>query len=113
MEKTHHSIRDWAPDDRPREKLISKSATSLSDAELISILLKSGTPKRSALELAREIMVLSQNNLQELGKLSVKEIMQVKGVGSAKAATLVAALELGTTAAIWCCTRQTSGKTQQ
>lgn len=95
MEKTHHSIRNWAPDDRPREKLLNKSAASLSDAELISILLKSGTPKKSALELAREIMVLSQNNLQELGKLSAKEIMQVKGIGSAKAATLVAALELG------------------
>ena len=95
MEITHHAIRDWAPDDRPREKLLSKSAASLSDAELISILLKSGTPKRSALELAREIMVLSQNNLQELGKLSAKEIMQIKGIGSAKAATLVAALELG------------------
>jgi DNA repair protein RadC len=95
MEKLHRSIRDWAPDDRPREKLLTKSAANLSDAELISILLKSGTPKSSALELAREVMVLSQNNLQELGKLSAKEIMQVKGIGSAKAATLVAALELG------------------
>jgi DNA repair protein RadC len=95
MGQTHRSIRDWAPDDRPREKLLMKSAANLSDAELISILLKSGTPKRSALELAREVMVLSQNNLQELGKLSAKEIMQVKGIGSAKAATLVAALELG------------------
>ncbi|MHA4845232.1 RadC family protein [Flavitalea antarctica] len=95
MDTPHRSIRDWAPDDRPREKLLTKSAANLSDAELVSILLKSGTPKNSALELARQVMALSQNNLQELGKLSAKEIMQVKGIGSAKAATLVAALELG------------------
>src|SRR5687767_3990321 len=95
MDTPHRSIRDWAPDDRPREKLLTKSAANLSDAELVSILLKSGTPNNSALELARQVMALSQNNLQELGKLSVKEIMQVKGIGSAKAATLVAALELG------------------
>jgi len=95
MQAQNYSIKDWAPDDRPREKLLSKSAASLSDAELISILFKSGTPKRSALELGREVMLLSRNNLQELGKLSAREIMKVKGVGEAKAATLVAALELG------------------
>src|SRR5688500_9262275 len=95
MQAQNYSIKDWAVDDRPREKLLSKSPSSLSDAELIAILIKSGTPKRSALELAREVMLLCRNNLQELGKLSIKEIIQVKGIGEAKAATLVAALELG------------------
>ena len=95
MQAQNYSIKNWAADDRPREKLLSKSPASLSDTELIAILIKSGTPKRSALELAREIMLLSRNNLQELGKLSIKEIIQVKGIGEAKAATLVAALELG------------------
>jgi DNA repair protein RadC len=95
MQAQNYSIKDWAADDRPREKLLSKSAATLSDAELISILFKSGTPKRSALELAREVLLLCSNNLQELGKLSAKEIMRIKGVGDAKAATLVAALALG------------------
>ncbi|MET0298166.1 MAG: DNA repair protein RadC [Flavitalea sp.] len=95
MQAQNYSIKQWASDDRPREKLLSRSAAALSDAELIAILFKSGTPKRSALELGRELMLLSKNNLQELGKLTVKEMMQVKGVGEAKAATLVAALELG------------------
>jgi DNA repair protein RadC len=95
MQAQNYSIKDWAVDDRPREKLLSKSAAMVSDAELVAILFKSGTPKRSALELAREVLQLGQNNLQELGKLSAKEIMRIKGVGEAKAATLVAALELG------------------
>ncbi len=95
MQAQNYAIKDWAPDDRPREKLLSKSATVLSDSELIAILLKSGTPNRSALQIAREILLISENNLQELGKLSLKEMMKVKGVGEAKAATLIAALELG------------------
>jgi len=95
MQAQNYAIKDWAPDDRPREKLLSKSANALSDSELIAILLKSGTPNRSALQIAREILLISENNLQELGKLSLKEIMKVKGVGEAKAATLIAALELG------------------
>jgi DNA repair protein RadC len=95
MQAENYSIKDWAKDDRPREKLLSKSPSSLSDSELLAILFKSGTPRRSALQLAREVLMLGQNNLQELGKLSVAEIMRVKGIGEAKAATLIAALELG------------------
>ncbi len=95
MQAQNYSIKHWAADDRPREKLLSKSANALSDSELVAILIKSGTPNRSALQLAQEILQIGNNNLQELGKLSLKEIMRVKGIGEAKAATLVAALELG------------------
>ncbi len=89
------SIKFWSEDDRPREKLRSKGPESLSNSELIAILLHSGTRYKSAIELAKEIMLLSSNNLSELGKLSIKELMKVKGIGDAKAITIAAAMELG------------------
>ena len=95
MQGQKHSIKEWAKDDRPREKLLSKNPTALSDSELIAILIRSGTPDRSAVEVAKEILQLGKNNLQELGKVSLRELMKIKGIGQAKAITIAAALELG------------------
>jgi len=91
---TYISIKNWADDDKPREKLISKGRGSLSDAELIAILIGSGTKTKSAVELAKEILAHNNNNLVELGRQSVKELTQFKGIGEAKAISIVAALEL-------------------
>lgn len=95
MQERNYSIKSWAKDDRPREKLLSKSPISLSDAELLAILLNNGNRDRSALDLARDLMQLCRNNLQELGKLSVFDLMKVKGIGEAKAVIITAAMELG------------------
>jgi DNA repair protein RadC len=89
------AIKTWAPDDRPREKMMLKGPDSLSHSELLAILLNNGNKGQSALDIAREIMKLGKGNLQELGRLSLKELQQVKGVGPAKAITVMAALELG------------------
>jgi len=95
MQAENYSIKHWAKDDKPREKLLSKSATSLSDSELIAILINHGTREKSALDLAKEILLLGKNNLNELGKLSVDQLMTIKGIGTAKAVSIAAALELG------------------
>ena len=89
------SIKNWAIDDRPREKLFAKGGAALSDSELLAILINTGSKKKSAVELAKEILWLGKNNLNELGKLSVKDFMKINGIGEAKAITLSAALELG------------------
>jgi DNA repair protein RadC len=89
------SIKSWAEEDRPREKLCLKGKHSLADAELIAILLGSGTAEESAVELSRRILAGAGNNLQELGRLTVADLMQYKGIGEAKAVTIVAAMELG------------------
>ena len=89
------SIKNWAIDDRPREKLFTKGATVLSDSELLAILINTGSKNKSAVELAKEVLLLGKNNLNELGKLSVNDLMAIKGIGEAKAITLAAALELG------------------
>jgi DNA repair protein RadC len=89
------SIKNWAEADRPREKLLEKGRSALSDAELIAILLGSGTKDLTAVELAKKILHHVGNDLNKLGKLSIKELMQHKGVGQAKAITIAAALELG------------------
>jgi DNA repair protein RadC len=90
------SIKAWAEDDRPREKLLLKGPSALSDAELLAILIHSGTSKYSALALAQEVLKKADNNLHELGRLSVKEIqLPGKGLGAARAITIAAALELG------------------
>ncbi|MCU0386123.1 MAG: hypothetical protein MUE38_08840 [Flavihumibacter sp.] len=94
MQAQNHSIKSWAKDDRPREKLLSKSPMQLSDAELIALLLNHGNKEKTALDMARELLQLGQNNLFELGKLSVFELMKVKGIGKAKAVTIAAAMEL-------------------
>ena len=82
-------------DDRPREKLLNKGVAALSNAELIAILINNGSRNKSALELSKEILKLGKDNLNELGKLSIPEFQQVKGVGPAKAIIIAAALELG------------------
>jgi len=93
--KPSTSIKNWAADDRPREKLHSKGAGALSDSELLAILISNGYKERSAVELAKEILRLGNNNLNELGKLSLTAFQTIKGIGEAKAVTIAAALELG------------------
>lgn len=88
-------IKHWSTDDRPREKLRNKGPENLSHSELIAILLQNGTRQQSALDLAKEILQLGKNNLSELGKLSIKELMKIKGIGEAKAIIIAAAMELG------------------
>ncbi|WP_173664823.1 RadC family protein [Solirubrum puertoriconensis] len=89
------SIKSWAEEDRPREKLLLKGRAALSDAELMAILLGSGTAKLSAVDVAKLVLASTGNDLNQLAKLSVKELMRHKGIGEAKAITIVAALELG------------------
>jgi DNA repair protein RadC len=89
------SIKHWAVDDRPREKLFSKGPAALSDSELLAILINTGNKTKSAVELAKDVLKLGKDNLNELGRLSVNDLMKIKGIGEAKAITLVAALELG------------------
>jgi DNA repair protein RadC len=89
------SIKNWALEDRPREKLLLKGARALSDTELIAILLGSGTRELSAVDLGRQLLQRTGNSLNNLGKLTVKDLMKHKGIGEAKAITIVAALELG------------------
>ena len=95
MQEQYYSIKNWAKDERPREKLLAHSAEVLSNSELLAILINHGTKNKSAIELAKEILEAGKNNLQELGKLSVKELTKIKGIGEAKAITIVAAMELG------------------
>jgi DNA repair protein RadC len=89
------NIKSWSPEDRPREKLILKGKSSLSDAELVAILLGSGTRTLSAVDLAKRLLQVSNHNLHELARLSVNDLIKVKGIGEVKAITIVAALELG------------------
>ena len=89
------SIKNWALDDRPREKLFTKGATVLSDSELLAILISTGSKNKSAVELAKEVLDKGKNNLNELGKISIKDLMKIPGIGEAKAITIAAALELG------------------
>src|ERR1044071_10261225 len=95
MQEHNYSIKQWAKDDRPREKLLANGAAVLSNSELIAILINHGTKERSAVELAQDILRLGKDNLNELGKLSVKDLMKIKGIGEAKAISIVAAMELG------------------
>jgi DNA repair protein RadC len=90
------TIRDWAEDDRPREKMLRKGAQSLSDAELLAILIGSGNRDESAVELSRRIMRECHDNINELAQLTVNDLCKrFKGIGEAKAITIMAALELG------------------
>jgi DNA repair protein RadC len=89
------SIKYWSESDRPREKLLAKGKQSLSDAELIAVIIGSGSPEESAVELSRKILGKAENDLRELGKFSVKELMKFRGIGEAKAIGIVAAIELG------------------
>jgi len=93
--KSSTSIKNWAIGDRPREKLLTKGKESLSDSELLAILINSGSGKDSAVDLAKKVLRLGDDNLDELGKITMKEMMAIKGIGEARAITLIAALELG------------------
>ncbi|MDR2384471.1 MAG: DNA repair protein RadC [Tannerella sp.] len=88
-------IKEWAVEDRPREKMLLKGISSLSDAELIAILIGSGNSKETAVRLSQRILNSVYNNLNALGKLTVKELMKYKGIGEAKAVIITAAMELG------------------
>jgi DNA repair protein RadC len=89
------SIKNWAEDDKPREKLMLKGKQALSDAELVAILIGSGSRNESAVSLSKRILASVDNNLNALGKLSLKQLMEFKGIGEAKAISIAAALELG------------------
>ncbi|PKH52785.1 hypothetical protein CXF68_19715 [Tenacibaculum sp. Bg11-29] len=89
------SIKSWALDDRPREKLMIKGNTALSDAELVAILIGSGNREESAVGLSKRILLSANNDLNELAKLSIEELMKFKGIGEAKAISIVTALEFG------------------
>lgn len=102
---TSFSIKNWSDDDKPREKLIHKGRSALSDAELLAILIGSGNREESAVALSKRILASYGNNLNELGKLTVKQLMKFKGIGEAKAVTIAAALEMGR--------RRREGKTQK
>jgi DNA repair protein RadC len=97
MEETQNSfsIKYWAEDDQPREKLMLKGKAALSDAELIAILIGSGSRSESAVELSKRILASVDNNLNALGKQSLQQLMSFKGIGEAKAITIAAAMELG------------------
>ena len=89
------SIKNWAIEDRPREKLLLKGTQSLSEAELIAILIASGSINESAVELSKRILASVNNNLNQLGKQTIEELQKFKGIGQAKAITIVASMELG------------------
>lgn len=94
-ERVSFTIKNWAEGDRPREKLLQKGKLSLSDAELLAILIGSGSRNESAVDLCRKILAGAGNSLSELGKLSLKQLTSYRGIGEAKAITIIASLELG------------------
>jgi DNA repair protein RadC len=94
-ENSFFPITNWSEDDKPREKLMLKGKSVLSDAELIAILIGSGSRNESAVDLSKRILASVDNNLNALGKLSLSQLMQFKGIGEAKAISIIAALELG------------------
>ena len=91
------TIKHWAEDDRPREKMLQKGTETLSNAELVAILINNGTREKSAVDVSKALLAAVNNDLQQLGKLSVKEMLKlkIKGIGPAKAISIAAALELG------------------
>ncbi len=95
MENRSNSLKNRLPEERPREKMLIKGSSSLSDVELVAVLLNHGTKCKSSLDIAREVLDLCDNNLSELGKLSLHDLQRIYGVGSAKAVTIAAAMELG------------------
>jgi DNA repair protein RadC len=105
IENNKTSIKNWSEDERPREKMVKHGAEILSNSELIAIIINNGSKEKSAVELAKEILKLGQDNLDELGKLSLKDLQKIKGIGVAKAISIAAALEIGR--------RRTAGKILQ
>jgi DNA repair protein RadC len=95
LEHNNFPITNWSEDDKPREKLMLKGKAALSDAELIAILIGSGSRNESAVDLSKRILKSVDNNLNALGKLSIAQLMLFKGIGEAKAISIIAAMELG------------------
>lgn len=95
MQAQNYSIKDWSEADRPREKLLSKNPNSLSDSELLAILINKGTREKNAVDLAKELLYTAKNNLNELGRLEIHDLLKIKGIGKVKAVVILAALELG------------------
>jgi len=95
MQEQKYSIKQWAKDDQPREKLRSRGAQFLTDSELLAIIIGKGTKQRNAVELSKDILKLGKDNLAELGRLSMRELMKLSGIGLAKAITISAVLEIG------------------
>jgi DNA repair protein RadC len=95
MEQTNFPITHWSEDDKPREKLMLKGKSALSDAELIAILIGSGNRNESAVGLSKRILASVDNNLNALGKMTIQQLMNFKGIGEAKAISILAAMELG------------------
>lgn len=93
--KSHTPIKAWAPDDKPREKMMQKGVSHLSAAELLAILINNGTKSKSALDLARELLQAGNQRISGLAKMSLKDLQKVKGIGPAKAVSIKAALQLG------------------
>lgn len=91
----NRSIRDWAVEDRPREKMMEKGEQSLTNAELLAILIGSGTPKKSAVQLMKDVMDVCDNRLSVLSKMTIEELTAFSGIGMAKALTIKAAAEIG------------------
>lgn len=95
VNKSFTPIKNWAEDDRPREKLLRHGAAKLSNSELLAILINNGSGGRSAVDLAKDLLKQGNNSLNELAKLDLKSFQKVKGIGAAKAITIASALELG------------------
>ncbi|MBN8865212.1 MAG: DNA repair protein RadC [Sphingobacteriales bacterium] len=106
MQAQKYSIKEWAKDDRPREKLLSIGVQALSDAELLAILLRNGSKTRSVMEIARELLQRAGGKLTNLSQFTLKEMQEIDGMGEAKALLLQAGLELGRR-------METSGQVQQ
>lgn len=94
VNKSSTNIKTWALDDRPREKLVAKGAANLSDSELLAILINTGSGKKTAVDLAKEVLNFCNHDIRNLGKMQIEDLTQIKGIGLAKAVTIVAATEL-------------------
>jgi DNA repair protein RadC len=92
--KPHTPIKQWAEDDRPREKMLVHGASTLSPAELLAILINNGTRSKSAMDLSKELLAVNDNSLHNLSRMSLKDLQRVKGIGPAKAVIIKAALEI-------------------
>jgi DNA repair protein RadC len=95
MQAQNYSIKAWAEEDRPREKLLSKNPNSLTDSELLAILIGKGSRDKNAVDLAKELLASVKNNLNELGRLEIHDLLKLNGIGKVKAVIILAALELG------------------
>ena len=89
------TIKNWSEEEQPRERMMQKGASALTDVELLTILISSGNKEKSAMDLASDVLALAGNNLRELGRLNLHELQKIKGIGAAKAITICAAMELG------------------